>query len=148
MTAADLVTTLQGTGPFTVFAPTNAAFGKLPAATLADLLRPDNKGTLARILKYHVINNQNLTSALINGLNLPTRVAMLDGGEVTVSRDGSNLKVNDATVIIADVIATNGIIHAIDTVLMPASSAAYSYISYSLLLLLVCAISISSFRFS
>ena len=124
--AADLVTTLQGTGPFTVFAPTNAAFDKLAAGTLTDLLKPENKAKLTRILKYHVIANKNLTSAQILALSLPATVDMLDGGAITVSKNGNDLKVNDAKVIRADVMATNGIIHAIDTVLMP-SSATYLY---------------------
>jgi len=117
--AADLVATLQGNGPFTVFAPLDTAFGKLPPGTLDDLLKPENKEKLARILKYHVINGQSLTAAQINALPLPAKVEMLEGDAITVSKDGDNLKVNDATVVIADVIATNGIIHAIDTVLIP-----------------------------
>jgi transforming growth factor-beta-induced protein len=138
LNAADLTTALKGTGPFTVFAPTDAAFNKLPAGTVADLLKPENKAKLARILKYHVINGQRVTSAQINAMNLPTKVEMLDGGAITVSKDGNNLKVNDATVIIPDVMATNGIIHAIDTVLMPptTSSATYFYLNQPLLLIL------------
>jgi len=119
LTAADLVATLQGNGPFTVFAPTDTAFNKLPAETLANLLLPENKETLVRILTYHVINGQNLTSAQINALPLPSTVVTLEGDTITVSKDGDTLKVNNATVAIADVIATNGIIHAIDTVLIP-----------------------------
>jgi uncharacterized surface protein with fasciclin (FAS1) repeats len=140
---------LKGTGPFTVFAPTDAAFDKLPAGTVTDLLKPENKGKLARILKYHVINAQRLTAAQINAMTLPAKVEMLEGDAITVSRDGNNLKVNDATVIIPDVEATNGIIHAIDTVLMPpaASSATYFYLNQPLLLILVCTILLSTLRF-
>jgi len=140
---------LKGTGPFTVFAPTDAAFNKLPMGTVSDLLKPENKGKLTQILTYHVINAQSLTSAQINAMSLPTQVQMLEGDTVTVSRDGNNLKVNDATVITADVMATNGIIHAIDTVLMPpvTSSAAYFYLNQLIFLLFVCTILFSSFRF-
>jgi uncharacterized surface protein with fasciclin (FAS1) repeats len=147
--AADLVTTLKGTGPFTVFAPTDAAFNKLPAGTVDDLLKPENKGKLARILKYHVINGKHLTAAQINAMNLPAEVEMLEGDTITVSKDGNNLKVNDATVIIADVMATNGIIHAIDTVLMPpaASSAINFYMNQPLLFISVCTILLSFLRF-
>jgi uncharacterized surface protein with fasciclin (FAS1) repeats len=149
LTAADLATALKGTGPFTVFAPTDTAFNKLPAGTVADLLKPENKAKLARILKYHVINGQSLTSTQINAMNLPAKVEMLDGGAITVSKDGNNLKVNDATVIFPDVMATNGIIHAIDTVLMPpaASLATSFFLNYSLLLTLVLTIIFSYIRF-
>jgi uncharacterized surface protein with fasciclin (FAS1) repeats len=102
-----------------VFAPTDTAFNNLPPETLANLLLPENKETLARILTYHVINGQNLTSAEINALPLPSTVVTLEGDTIIVSKDGDTLKVNNATVVIADVIATNGIIHAIDTVLIP-----------------------------
>jgi uncharacterized surface protein with fasciclin (FAS1) repeats len=146
--AADLVTTLQGNGPFTVFAPTDAAFSKLPAETVADLLKPENKERLARILKYHVINGR-LTSAQINAMTLPTKVEMLEGDTITVSKVGDNLKVNDATVVIADVMATNGIIHAIDTVLMPpaASSATYFSLNQPFFLILAFTVVFSYFRF-
>lgn len=117
--AADLAKALKGNGPFTVFAPTDAAFNKLPAGTVNNLLNPVNKGKLADILKYHVINGQRLTSAQINAIHLPAKVRTLEGNTITVSKNGKNLKVNDATVILADVMATNGIIHVIDTVLLP-----------------------------
>ncbi len=117
--AADLVAALKGNGPFTVFAPTDAAFAKLPAAIVSDLLKPENKEILTRILTYHVLNGQRLTSTQINALVLPVNVQTLAGDTVCVSRFGNSLRVNDATVIIADVMATNGIIHAIDTVLIP-----------------------------
>jgi uncharacterized surface protein with fasciclin (FAS1) repeats len=146
--AADLVATLQGNGPFTVFAPTDAAFSKLPAGTVDDLLKPSNKGELARILKYHVTNGQ-LTSAQINAMTLPAKIDMLEGDKITVSKDGNNLKVNDATVVIADVMATNGIIHAIDTVLMPpaASSATYFSLNQPFFLILAFTILFSYLRF-
>jgi uncharacterized surface protein with fasciclin (FAS1) repeats len=147
--AADLVATLQGNGPFTVFAPLDTAFGKLPPGTLDDLLKPENKEKLARILKYHVINGQSLTAAQINALSLPAKVEMLEGDAITVSKDGDNLKVNDATVVITDVMATNGIIHAIDTVLMPpaASSATCFYLNQSFFSILAFAILFSYLRF-
>ncbi|CAF3818586.1 unnamed protein product [Rotaria sp. Silwood1] len=147
--AADLVTTLKGNGPFTVFAPNDAAFNKLPAGTLDDLLKPENKGKLGRILKYHVISGQSLTSTQINAMNLPAKVTMLEGDQITVSKDRTNLKVNDATVIIADVMATNGIIHVIDTVLMPpaASSATYFYLNQPLFLILIFIILFSYLQF-
>jgi uncharacterized surface protein with fasciclin (FAS1) repeats len=147
--AADLVATLQGNGPFTVFAPTDAAFNELPPGTLANLLLPENKETLVRILTYHVINNQNLTSAAINALPPPTTILTLEGDRINVTKDGDTLKVNDATVVIADVIATNGIIHAIDTVLMPpaASSATCFYLNQSFFSISACIIVFSYFRF-
>ena len=116
--AADLVKILKSTGPFTVFAPTDAAFAKLPPGTVADLLKPENKQLLIEILTYHVVAG-NFTAAAIIALNPPVKVETLAGLPVLVTIDGDNLKVNDATVIIADVLATNGIIHAIDTVLLP-----------------------------
>jgi transforming growth factor-beta-induced protein len=116
--AADLVPTLKSTGPFTVFAPTDAAFAKLPPGTITDLLKPENKQKLIRILLYHVVAG-NLTAAAIIALNPPVKVKTIEGSTFLVTKDGNNLKVNDATVIIPNVFATNGIIHAIDTVLMP-----------------------------
>ncbi len=147
--AADLVTTLQGNGPFTVFAPTDAAFDKLPPGTVNDLLKPENKGQLARILKYHVISGQSLTSAQINAMTLPAKLEMLEGDAITVSKDGDNLKVNDATVVLTDVMATNGIIHAIDTVLMPpaASSATYFCLNQPFFLIVAFTILLSYLRF-
>jgi len=116
--AADLVPALKRPGPYTVFAPTDAAFAKLPPGTIADLLKPENKPKLIKILLYHVVAG-NLTAAAILALNPPVKVPTLNGQSVLVTKSGDQLKVNDATVIIADVFATNGIIHAIDTVLLP-----------------------------
>jgi len=133
------VKTLQGNGPFTVFAPNDAAFNKLPVGTVTDLLKPENKGKLSGILTYHVINGQNLTSAQINSMNLPASVRMLEGSSINVTRNGNNLKVNDATVILADVICTNGIIHVIDTVLLPpakGSSATNIFLNQNILFIL------------
>ncbi len=119
--AADLVQALEGPGPFTVFAPTDAAFGKLPPGTVTDLLKPENKPKLIRILTYHVVAGKALSSADILALKPPVKLEMLNGLTTEVTVSGGNIKVNDATVIVANVIATNGIVHAIDTVLLPPS---------------------------
>jgi uncharacterized surface protein with fasciclin (FAS1) repeats len=118
LTAADLVNTLQGSGPFTVFAPNDAAFDKLPVGVVDELLKPENNETLSRILQYHVTSG-NLTAADIETLNLPANVTMLAGGSVTVSGNETSLKVNNAAVITPNVFATNGIIHVLDSVLLP-----------------------------
>jgi len=116
--AADLVTALQGKGPFTVFAPTNAAFAALPAGTLDSLLKPENKAKLVSILTYHVIPAKIMSKALV-GKKL-TSPATLQGG--TLAIDGTmGVKVNDATVTTADIKASNGVIHVIDKVLLPAN---------------------------
>ena len=120
LTAADLVTTLKGTGPFTVFAPTDAAFAKLPNATVVDLLKPENKAKLAQILKYHVLNGK-IQASDIKGMTLPMQKDTLAGVKAIVDGDATTVLVNKATVTIADVAAKNGVIHAIDTVLMPPS---------------------------
>ena len=112
--AADLVETLSAAGPFTVFAPTNAAFAKLPKATLANLLKPENKEQLQKILTYHVVSGAVTSNQLKSG-----KVATVEGGNVTVKISGKKVRVNNAKVIMADVKASNGVIHAIDTVLMP-----------------------------
>jgi uncharacterized surface protein with fasciclin (FAS1) repeats len=119
LTAAGLVDTLKGNGPFTVFAPTDDAFAKLPPGTIADLLKPENKPKLIKILTYHVVGGRALTAADIIALNPPFKLEMLNGLSTNISKDGNNIKVNDATVIVADVIASNGVIHALDTVLLP-----------------------------
>jgi|GEM_PF-3484264 uncharacterized surface protein with fasciclin (FAS1) repeats len=113
--AADLVSTLQGEGPFTVFAPTDKAFDKLPKGTLEDLLKPENKAKLAAILTYHVVPGKTMAADVktmicktVSDKELDVKVT--DGGAVTV---------NDAKVIKTDIKASNGVIHAIDTVLMP-----------------------------
>jgi uncharacterized surface protein with fasciclin (FAS1) repeats len=113
--AADLVDTLSAQGPYTVFAPTNTAFAKLPKATLANLLKPENKEQLKKILTYHVIPGAVTSKMLKSG----EKVATVEGGNVTVSISGKKVKINNANVILADVKASNGIIHAIDTVLIP-----------------------------
>ena len=115
VTAADLVDTLKSEGPFTVFAPTDAAFAALPAGTVDSLLLPENKDQLVAILTYHVVPGA-VTSDQLAGQHLD--VATVNGAEVRVN--GSNGgKVNDATVSTADIIASNGVIHVIDSVLLP-----------------------------
>lgn len=125
--AAGLVETLSGAGPFTVFAPTNAAFGKLPAGTVETLVKPENKSTLSSILTYHVVAGR-LTAA-----DIAAHAAMhggtatlttVQGQKLTVSQSGSAWVVTDAkggksTITIADVLQSNGVIHVVDTVLMP-----------------------------
>jgi transforming growth factor-beta-induced protein len=118
LTAADLVPTLKGPGPFTVFAPTDTAFGKLPLGTLAYLLRPENRLKLIKILTYHVVVGKAITAADIIAMNPPFKLKMLNGIDTNITKEGSSIKVNNATVIVADVMATNGIIHALDTVLL------------------------------
>lgn len=113
--AADLVDTLKGAGPFTVFAPTDEAFAKLPAGTLTDLLKPENKAKLQSILTYHVVAG-NVKAA--DAVKLTS--AKTVNGESFSIRSGSNgLMVDEATVIKADIQASNGIIHVIDRVILP-----------------------------
>jgi uncharacterized surface protein with fasciclin (FAS1) repeats len=113
--AADLVDTLSGEGPFTVFAPTNAAFAKLPKATLAKLLKPENKEMLKKILTYHVIPSKVTSKMLKSGQQVET----VEGSKITVKIRGKKVMINNATVLKADVAASNGVIHSIDTVIMP-----------------------------
>ena len=113
--AADLVETLQSEGPFTVFAPTDDAFAKLPAGTLEDLLKPENKQMLTDILLYHVVAGNVLASEVVN----LTEAMTVFGKNVAVKVDGSKVFINDAEVIITDIEASNGIIHVINTVILP-----------------------------
>jgi uncharacterized surface protein with fasciclin (FAS1) repeats len=120
--AAGLVQTLEGKGPFTVFAPTNTAFGKLPAGTVDDLVKPENKPTLTKILTYHVVPGRLEASDLTDGKMLKT----VEGETLTVKKDGSKIWILDAKgdtsmVTISNVNQSNGVIHVVDTVLMPAS---------------------------
>jgi uncharacterized surface protein with fasciclin (FAS1) repeats len=112
--AADLVDALKGKGPFTVFAPTDEAFAKLPAGTLEDLLKPENKDKLTAILTYHVVAG-NVKAADVVKLK---QAETLNGKKVKIdTTDG--VKVNDANVVKTDVVCTNGVIHVIDTVIIP-----------------------------
>jgi uncharacterized surface protein with fasciclin (FAS1) repeats len=113
--AADLVDTLKGAGPFTVFAPTDEAFAKLPKGTVDTLLKPENKEKLKGILTYHVAAAKAMSSDLSDGQEVKT----VNGKSVKVSIDGKTVMIGDAKVISADVAATNGVIHVIDTVLIP-----------------------------
>jgi len=114
--AAGLVDTLKSPGPFTVFAPTDAAFAALPAGTVDTLLRPENKGQLTSILTYHVIPGRFAAADLI-GKKLA--VQTVQGTTVMIDATGGGVRVDGATVTMADVEASNGIIHVIDSVLMP-----------------------------
>lgn len=125
--AADLVETLSGVGSFTVFAPTNDAFAKLPEGTIATLLKPENKEMLTSILTYHVVSGKFDAAAVVDAIkanNGMFEVATVQGGKLIASLDGSSVMLKDekgnmSKVVIADVAASNGIIHAIDTVVMP-----------------------------
>ena len=120
--AAGLVDTLEVKGPFTVFAPTNAAFGKLPAGTVDNLVKPENKATLTKILTYHVVAGKLEASDLTDGKKLKT----VEGEELTVKNAGGKVTIIDAKgdasmVTISNVNQSNGVIHVVDTVLTPAS---------------------------
>ncbi|MFT5603558.1 MAG: putative surface protein with fasciclin (FAS1) repeats [Paracoccaceae bacterium] len=113
--AADLVETLKSEGPFTVFAPTDAAFAALPAGTVADLLKPENKDQLIAVLTYHVIPGA-VMSDDIAGMKL--MVATVQGSEVSIDAT-MGVKIDDATVVKADIKTSNGVIHIIDKVILP-----------------------------
>jgi uncharacterized surface protein with fasciclin (FAS1) repeats len=127
--AADLVGVLKGSGPFTVFAPTNDAFGKLPAGTVETLLKPENKGKLSAVLTYHVvagnIGSKDVVEAIKKG-NGKAVVNTVQGQPLTLSLDGSKVKVTDANgnsafVTAVDLAGSNGVIHVIDGVILPKS---------------------------
>ncbi len=113
--AADLVETLKGEGPYTVLAPTDEAFAKLPEGTLESLLKPENKQQLVDILTYHVVPGK-VTAEQVMGLS---EAETVNGQSVSISSSDDVVKIDDATVVQADVMADNGVIHVIDTVLMP-----------------------------
>lgn len=113
--AAGLVSTLKGDGPFTVFAPTDAAFAKLPAGTVEDLLKPENKDKLTAILTYHVVPGRVMAADVVGLDEAPT----VNGKMIDVEVEGSSVKVNDANVTATDVEASNGVIHVIDSVILP-----------------------------
>ncbi len=115
--AADLTEALQAKGPLTVFAPTNDAFAKLPAGTVEQLLKPENKAMLVDILTYHVYPGK-LTAKDLEKLNGKT-ITMLNGKPAKVTVKDKMIYINDAKVLLPDVMASNGIIHAIDAVLLP-----------------------------
>jgi uncharacterized surface protein with fasciclin (FAS1) repeats len=125
--AAGLVETLQGPGPFTVFAPTNAAFAKLPAATVPTLLKPENKGQLVTVLTYHVLPGKLSATALrmmIKAGHGKAMIKTVQGEELTFSQLGRRIQITDSKggkslVTIPDVNQSNGVIHVVDTVLLP-----------------------------
>ncbi|MFN3131405.1 fasciclin domain-containing protein [Roseibium sp.] len=115
--AADLVDTLKGDGPFTVFAPTDEAFAKLPAGTVEDLLKPENKDKLVAVLTYHVVPGKVMSSDIAGK---KADVASVQGDTIAVdATDG--VKVDEANVVTADIETSNGVIHVIDSVILPAS---------------------------
>jgi len=125
--AAGLVETLQSAGPFTVFAPTNAAFDKLPAGTVETLVKPENKATLTKILTYHVVAGRMTAADLMKAIKVGKGSATLktvSGGTLTAMMKGKGIELKDekggmSMVTIADVLQSNGVIHVVDTVLMP-----------------------------
>ena len=117
LTAAGLVETLKGEGPFTVFAPTDAAFAALPEGTVETLLKPENKDQLVAVLTYHVVPGKVMSGDLVDGMKATT----VQGGEITIDLDNGPM-VNDAHVVTPDIAASNGVIHVIDKVILPPES--------------------------
>ncbi len=125
--AADLVGTLASPGPFTVFAPVNGAFEALPAGTVETLLKPENKGTLTKVLTYHVVSGNLDSKAVLRAIKKGKGKAVLTtvaGGKLTATLEGKNVIITDekggrSTVTIADVKQSNGVIHVVDSVLLP-----------------------------
>ena len=113
--AAGLVDTLKGAGPFTVFAPTDAAFAKLPAGTVESLLKPENKARLQAILTYHVVAGQVMAEEVVKLHSAKT----VEGQEVSIKTANGGVMVNNANVTKTDIMTSNGVIHVIDTVLLP-----------------------------
>ena len=111
--AAGLAETLSGTGPFTVFAPTNEAFAKLPKGTVEDLLKPENKEKLVAILTYHVVSGKVMAADVKAG-----KVKTVQGGELEIATEGG-VTVNGAKVVKTDIVGTNGVIHVLDSVVLP-----------------------------
>ncbi len=115
LTAAGLVHTLKGAGPFTVFAPTDAAFAKLPKGTVEDLLKPENKAKLTAILTYHVVAGKVMAADVVKLTSAKT----VQGGTAKVSTMGGTVMIDASHVTTTDIAASNGVIHVIDTVMMP-----------------------------
>lgn len=113
--AVDLVKTLEGKGPFTVFAPTDEAFAKLPKGTLEDLLKPENKGKLAAILTYHVVPGKVMAADVVK----LSKAKTVQGSDVNIKVNGDKVMVDNANVTKTDIKCKNGVIHIIDTVMMP-----------------------------
>ncbi|NUN66599.1 fasciclin domain-containing protein [Pseudanabaena biceps] len=114
--AAGLVETLSGKGPFTVFAPTDEAFAKLPKGTVETLLKPENKAVLVKVLTYHVVSGSVASKSIKSGSAL---VKTVEGGSVKVTKSAKGVVIDNSKVVAADVKASNGVIHVIDTVLLP-----------------------------
>ena len=114
--AAGLVDTLKGKGPFTLFAPTDAAFSSLPEGTVATLLKPENKGKLASILKYHVVAGKVMAADVKAG-----KVKTLNGAKATIAVTGGKVTIDKANIVKTDIVGTNGVIHVIDSVILPAA---------------------------
>jgi uncharacterized surface protein with fasciclin (FAS1) repeats len=112
--AADLAEALSGAGPFTVFAPTNAAFDKVPKDALQGLLKPENKAKLAAVLKFHVVPGKVLAADV-----KPGKVKILEGSEIEIKAKDGAVHYGDAKVVKTDIVGSNGVIHVIDTVVMP-----------------------------
>lgn len=113
--AAGLVDTLKGEGPFTVFAPTDAAFGKLPEGTVEDLLKPENRDQLVAVLTYHVVPGKVMAADVVK----LSKATTVNGSDVQIEVVDGKVRVDDATVVATDVGASNGVIHVIDTVILP-----------------------------
>jgi uncharacterized surface protein with fasciclin (FAS1) repeats len=113
--AGDLVGTLKGEGPFTVFAPTDAAFAKLPAGTVENLLKPENRDQLVAILTYHVVPGKVMSADVVKLSAAKT----VNGQDVAIKVESGNVTVNAANVVSVDIEASNGVIHVIDTVILP-----------------------------
>ena len=116
--AAGLVDTLKGEGPFTVFAPTDDAFAKLPEGTVDNLLKPENKDQLTAILTYHVVPGSVMAADVVKLSEAET----VNGKKVNIKTEGDSVMINDAKVVSADVAASNGVIHVIDAVILPPES--------------------------
>ena len=112
--AAGLVETLSGEGPFTVFAPTDEAFKKLPAGTVESLLKPENKGKLAALLKYHVVSGKVMAADV-----KPGKVTTVQGSKATIKTTDGKVTIDGANVVKTDIVASNGVIHVIDAVILP-----------------------------
>ena len=115
--AAGLVNTVSGPGPFTVFAPTDAAFAKLPAGTVENLLKPENKDLLTAVLTYHVVPGKIMAADVVKLSEAKT----VNGKTLKVKVNGGNVMINDANVTSTDIAASNGVIHVIDSVVLPAA---------------------------
>jgi len=113
--AGEMAATLQGDGPYTVFAPTNEAFNKLPAGTLEELMQPANRGKLQEILNNHVVQGKIMSKDLSDGQNAKS----VGNRDLNVKKAGNQIKINGATVTTPDVEASNGVIHVVDTLILP-----------------------------